>query len=110
ERVRFRPIRLKPVREKKPSGRSKVGGLPGWLHEDKNPGLYKGRPMTFRMQWERDTKFPVVPGLPSQFLPPDEPTDPNDSDYYEMFLGQLILFFGNCVDGQYNIYAYPEHD
>ncbi|MED2970982.1 hypothetical protein P4361_01665 [Fictibacillus sp. B-59209] len=97
EKVKFKRITLIEEIDKEIFN-NKIGGSPNWVADDETPGSYnKTEPMVFLMQLLEDFKFEKLPDAPSQVkLSFTKKQEPSNRDYYELFLGNNIYFFGTA--------------
>jgi hypothetical protein len=105
EKIRFRPIWLKPFADPKSTIRSKVGPTPGWVAAASDPGLYMGKPLSFLMQWGMFFKFDLLPDAPPPFDPlMDRIPELKEIRHYDLIIGKQLYFFGNQVDSSLHVY------
>jgi len=94
ERVKFSPIRLQ--RTGSGLGMGLIGGTPAWVMEDESPRTYGSRvPMHFLLQIHAGLEFRMVQGAPPQMEVglAGEP-EPSPHDFYQLFIGNVVYFFG----------------
>lgn len=97
EKVKFKKITLIEEMDKELFN-NKIGGSPNWVADDETPGSCdKTEPMIFLMQLLEDFNFEKLPDAPSQIkLSLTKKQEPSNNDYYELFLGNNIYFFGTA--------------
>jgi hypothetical protein len=78
-----------------------IGGEPRWVLEDETPSRIAGHPAAFLFQLFGNLRFPMPPGgLPQQTLALDGSAEDSRNNFYELFLGNSLYFFGgNPSDG-----------
>jgi hypothetical protein len=93
KRIKFIPIILQLDDE---LGIGQVGGTPSWLLEDESPRSYGSRiPMHFLFQLHAGVRFPTVQGAPPQMeIGLSGEPEPSPYDFYQLFIGNAVYFFG----------------
>lgn len=108
EKIKYRKILLKKIDDPNLK-KNKVGGSPNWFLEDESPStLDDGTPMFFLMQFLEEYRFEINPSAPGQaVLGFDKEVEYSDNNYYELFLGNNIYFFGTHY-GQPQVYVFTQ--
>lgn len=93
ERIAFRRIGLK---DDAGSSIGQLGGVPTWVLEDESPRTYDSTvPMHFILQLNSNLNFETVPDAPPQMeVGLTGALEPSPFDFYRLFIGNAIYFFG----------------
>lgn len=89
-----------------------VGGSPQWILEDESPQFYDfSTPMCFLFQIYQGIQFETVSGaLPQIELGLDGTPEPSRADYYHLFIGNAVYFFGTVNTTFKMVYAITQVD
>ncbi|MBM7662810.1 hypothetical protein JOC85_003621 [Bacillus mesophilus] len=94
EKIKYKPIKLR-VTNDLDIYTDKLGGNPNWLLDNEAPAMYDGNPMFFLMQILEDYKFEILSDASPQIkLDLNGEPAPSQENYYELFLGNNLYFFG----------------
>ena len=104
ERIRFRRICLGRCNG---SNIGQVGGMPTWILDDESPDVYNSTTrMCFLLQVGRGAKFEIIENSPPQReLGLSGDPEPSPFDFYQLFLGNEIYFFGTDSSALHLVYA-----
>ena len=110
EKVAFHELRLVPGEFQNSIGY--VGGSPNWILGDESPAFYNSTiPMIFLFQLPLGIRFEKIPNAPPQTeIGLTRKPESSPDNFYELFLGNALYFFGTLDNSNKLVYVVTQSE